>query len=88
MEQGSTGQILTDDDEREALEALLSVCLKAKVEPFTTKSDFARTFANEIALCACEGFISTALDDSYTNRWMVTAYGLEWIEEAFHVLRH
>ena len=31
--------------------------------PFTTKSEFSRYAANEIALAASEGLISTRLDD-------------------------
>jgi len=66
---------------------IMLVIQKAKITPFTTKSDFAREFANPIALAACEGFISTKLnDDTYTNRWMVTQDGLAWFEGAVNVL--
>lgn len=66
---------------------IMLVIQKAKITPFTTKSDFAREFANPIALAACEGFISTKLnDETYTNRWMVTQDGLAWFEGAVNVL--
>ncbi len=80
------GQIAIDDDEREGILDLMVVIQKAKMQPFTTKSDFARTFANPIALAACEGLISTKIDeDVYTNIWMVTQDGLAWYEGASHV---
>ena len=31
------------------------VVLEARMKPFTTKSDFARIAANEVAICASEG---------------------------------
>ena len=33
---------------------IMIVIQKAKLSPFTTKSDFARAFASPIALAACE----------------------------------
>lgn len=89
------GQIVTDPDfavaaDNETLCAieLITVIQRAKVRPFTTKSDFAREWANPIALCACEGLITTQLNEgTYTNVWMVTSDGLDWAEEAAtHVL--
>lgn len=81
------GQIAIDEDEKEGILDLMLVIQKAKVQPFTTKSDFARKFANPIALAACEGLISTKIDeDVYTNIWMVTQDGLAWYEGASHVL--
>ena len=37
------------------------VLQSARMKPFTTKSDFARMAANEVAICASEGLISTAV---------------------------
>ena len=54
----------------------------AKVNPFTTKSDFARMAANEI-----EGLISTRVNDGqYSNVWMITREGLDQMEELASVL--
>lgn len=65
----------------QAMMEIYAVVLHARVEPFTTKSDFARTAANAVGLAASEGLITTRMnDDTYTNRWMVTADGLEWLE--------
>lgn len=57
---------------------------KAWREPFTTKSDFARENANDVAAAASLGYITTALngDDTmadFSNAWLVTAKGLsDW----------
>lgn len=57
------------------------VCETAKLAPFTTKSDFARVAATAIGLCATEGLISTRVRDGvYTNKWMITSDGLDWME--------
>lgn len=70
-----------------AIREIMAVIAKAKLEPFTTKSDFARQFANPVALAACEGLISTKLDENtYTNIWMVTSDGLDWYEGASNVI--
>ena len=53
----------------------------ARVQPFTTKSDIARTLANEIAVCACDGLITTRVnDETIGNIWMITVEGLEALE--------
>jgi hypothetical protein len=66
---------------------VLDVLTHARAEPFTTKSDFARKAANAVALAASEGLITTRLNDTtYTNRWMVTIDGLEWMEGVNDVL--
>ena len=81
------GQTLTDQD-AEHIAAVYAVVTQAKIKPFTTKSDFARTWASHVALAACEGFISTRLnEDQFTNIWMATADGLDWMSEVEDVLR-
>lgn len=76
----STGPKPTEE-EFEYLLAIYKVLLKARQSPFTTKSDFARYAANEVALCASEGLITTHLEEhTYTNTWMVTADGMAWME--------
>jgi len=81
------GQMSISDEEMAGLLSVFSVVQKARVQPFTTKSDFAREFANEVALCASEGFITTQVDDSsFTNIWMVTHEGLSFMEGLSDVL--
>lgn len=81
------GQTLIDDDELAVMMEIYTVLVHAKQSPFTTKSDFARVAANPVALCASEGLLSTQLNENtYTNKWMVTAEGLEWMEGMEDVL--
>lgn len=57
------------------------VLQSARMKPFTTKSDFARIAANEVAICASEGLISTAVKPgTYSNVWMITSEGMEQME--------
>ena len=83
----SPGPIHTSSDtEKEVLGILFSVLLEARTRPFTTKSDFARTAATEVALLASEGLMSTELSPGhFTNKWMVTEAGLEWMSEVANV---
>lgn len=84
---GEHGQTSIDDDELHALMTIYLVVSKARQEPFTTKSEFARYAANEIALCASEGFITTKVNEQmYGNIWMVTQLGLEYLEGVDDVL--
>ena len=80
----------TDDaQELATLGILFSVLARARTSPFTTKSDFARMAANEIALLASEGLLSNMVAPGhYTNKWMVTETGLEWMSEVHDVLDH
>ena len=76
------GPQLTSEEEVEHMHYIFMTVEKARVAPYTTKSDFARIAANEIALAASEGLISTKLrDGKYTNVWMATPMGLEFLEE-------
>ena len=81
------GLELTEED----LEAFMRIHLvleKARVQPFTTKSDFARIAANEIGICASEGMISTQVSEgTYSNVWMITVEGLEQMEAMNDILR-
>ena len=55
---------------------------KARVQPYTTKSEFARIAATEVGICASEGLITTRLSDGkFTNVWMATPQGLRFLEE-------
>ncbi len=81
------GQMSTDDPMMAATLAVFAVVMQARHSPFTTKSDFARKAANEVAVCASEGFISTKIDGgSFTNKWMITQEGLEFLDEIHDVL--
>ena len=76
-----------DDEEMEALSEIYHILMQAKQRPFTTKSDIARIAANAVGLCASEGLISTRLnEDTWTNKWMITTAGLEWMEDLGDVL--
>lgn len=75
------GQTPTDV-EIAMLRNVLCVLQRARVKPFTTKSDFARMAANEVALCASDGLITTRLDDNIvSNVWVVTQDGMVALEE-------
>lgn len=57
------------------------VLVAARTSPFTTKSDMARKFANEVALAASEGMLTTKMSETqFTNVWMITADGLAFME--------
>lgn len=61
------------DEDLQGVYLIYSVLVRARMQPFTTKSDFARRAANEIAILASEGMMSTKLDDeNFTNVWMIT----------------
>ena len=81
------GQTPTDE-ELDHIATIYGVVQSAKIKPFTTKSDFARSMATHVALAACEGLITTRLSDTkFTNTWMVTSAGLEYLDEVEDVLR-
>lgn len=61
--------------------AVYELLSRARVKPFTTKSDLARVAADVVALCASEGLLTTSLPDGhFTNIWMITPAGMEWLE--------
>jgi hypothetical protein len=85
---GPDGQTLTEE-ELEAIVAVYGVLMCAKQRPFKTKSDLARKAANEVALAASEGMLTTKLNDTtYTNVWMVTSDGLDWMEGFDEFIKH
>lgn len=80
------GQTSTDQEIIDGTMAVVAVVINAHTAPFTTKSDFARKYASEIGLAASEGFISTRMETGrFTNRWMVTREGLEFLDEMENV---
>ena len=69
------------EEEYAPLGAMYLTMMRARENPFTTRSDFARKAAEIIAICAGEGFISTKLnEEQWGNLWMITADGLQWME--------
>jgi hypothetical protein len=62
---------------------LTEVLLRAYQSPFTTRSEFARTNAEWVAVCACQGFISTSIvgDEEFGRVWHITVMGLIHLRE-------
>ena len=78
-----TGQLPTEDEMLEVVMAVYNLLMTAKQRPFTTKSDMARAAADVVALCASEQLLSTMMPDGhFTNVWMITEDGLQWLEGA------
>lgn len=56
---------------------LLPVLHRAWERPFLTRSDFARTHADEVAIASCLGLITVRHDSTTWGRsWRITARGL------------
>jgi len=63
-------------------ERLAQVVTEAWLRGFTVKSDFARKFAELVAMGASLQLISTRISkDLYGNEWQVTVKGLKWLNE-------
>jgi hypothetical protein len=63
------------------VEAVTPVVMAAWVSPFTTKSDYAREHASEVAAAACLGYITTAVyftADYLEPRPGATEFGERW----------
>lgn len=59
-------------------EELRVVLLRSWMNPFKTKSDFARTNAPLVACAASLGLITTQIDSqTFGHLWLITAKGLE-----------
>lgn len=68
----------------EALGPTLTKVLKRAYQiPFTSRSDFARQHAEWVAMCACEGLITTRLvgTEEYGKVWHITVMGLLKLRE-------
>lgn len=76
-----------DEDGRERL--LLCLLQRVWTFSFTTKSDIARDYADEIAEGASRGFLTTQVVPSrttYGRLWKVTPEGLAFLfQEAWHI---
>lgn len=62
---------------------LTEVLLRAYQSPFTTRSNFARLNPELVAVCACEGLITTrnTESDTYGNVWYISVMGLMRLRE-------
>jgi hypothetical protein len=62
---------------------LIEVLDHAYQSPFTTRSGFARLNAEWVAVCACQGFISTSIvgDEEFGRVWHITVMGLMRLRE-------
>lgn len=59
---------------------MVAVCSHAWSAPFTTKSDFAREYADAVAAAASLGMITTCLrQGEYSRHWHVTPLGIQFI---------
>lgn len=48
---------------------------------FTTKSDFARAYADFVAMAASDGYLTTRIAAGlYGNLWLITSKGLKHLE--------
>ena len=61
-----TGPGPTSEEEYAAAMRVFLVLERSRIQPFTTKSDFARMAANEIGVCASEGLITTQIGNDGT----------------------
>ncbi len=66
-----------------AIDMLLKVLQEIYIHGATTKSNLARDNASIIAMCACEGLITTRVTAGvYSSEWRVTAKGLHLLAES------
>jgi hypothetical protein len=73
---------LRPPDEVERIEGLVYILQRLWTHSFTTKSDEARSYADEIAELASRGFITTAVTPRgslHGRLWKVTVTGLEYL---------
>lgn len=58
------------------------VLRKAWLQGFRTKSDFARAYADEVAIAASLGLISTKIGkDRFDRTWHITRKGMDFLGE-------
>lgn len=56
---------------------VIDVLRKAWMDPFTTKSDYARLHAATVAMAASDGYLTTKIATGlYSNQWQITELGL------------
>lgn len=63
--------------------AITTVLMKAWKGGFSTKSDFARAHADQVAIAASCGLITTKMPGGqlYGREWLITKQGLEVLNE-------
>ena len=63
----------------------IDVLIRATTAPFTTRSDYARTHAELVAICAVEGLITTHLvgEEGYGRVWYITVMGLLYLRVTY-----
>jgi hypothetical protein len=65
-------------------EKLQQVVLEAQVRGFTVRSDFARQYAEYLAMAASLGLVSTKIAGNvYSSEWRPTIKGLAFLEEVY-----
>ena len=75
------GQLPTDTEEDRDGVLAYEVLAKSHFEGFTTKCDYARDYADVVAMLACVGFISTQIQGhQWSNLWKITAEGLAFLQ--------
>lgn len=78
------GPTLTDEQKAAMMRLFLCV-LKAADDPPLVKSRFAREQAQYIGIAASMGLITLQLDEEhFTNHWMLTDEGFEWLKGVKH----
>jgi hypothetical protein len=81
----NTAKVLTG---RKPIEANICQVLKeAWQKGFTTKSDFAREFADYVSIAACMGWVTTRIfpPDVWGSTWQITSKGLLALEELYGI---
>lgn len=64
------------------VDSVCAVVRKSWLQPFRTKSNYSRQYANEVAVAASLGLITVRIGkDSYDRMWRVTRKGLDYIGE-------
>jgi hypothetical protein len=65
-------------------ELIATVLEQAWQGGFKTKSNFARSLANEVAICASLGLISTKIQGTkFGTTWYITKTGMEYYNECY-----
>lgn len=80
----------TEDPEGSPEERELLRCIqRVHSYAFSTKSDYSRQFADQLAEAACKGFVTTRVvpgQDTYGRHWKVTPLGLLHLEHWAHLI--
>jgi|TARA_R100000951_G_scaffold116800_1_gene131172 hypothetical protein len=81
LTQSTASELIGQQPTKEDAEAVTVLC-QAHFKGFTTKSDFARTHADTVAMLTRCGLISTEIGrNTWTNIFKITAEGLQYLED-------